>query len=474
MEKAKEFYKAFFFAAGVIISVAFFFISSSPAKAEKIYDIQHFPPYSYHTYTGDWDIVGQNFIPNSDIITGIEFVPNQSGTLILHLCYGAITNDNAHNLLDNCLHAAATTTCSLYYHGTTTCYFDKSYILNQGQPYHFVFEHPAGYKVSLEFDQSSSDGYPDGDMIFGNYGSEQVGHTLDLLFTTFYDNDVAYNDYDSVEIIEPPDWQETVEIISDDTITYDRNIYCTLNETCYIWVNWYDNLDNDRLYLTDEDDKFNTSSAYDTIYINDTALGEDYFSVSSPTTAGDKNYCIYHEKEGMGPYNDNVYCGITIHWTSDEPFETVLDKFFSDYNCETICDGIATGTDWFNFRYGIECGFRKILCWGFVPSDESLTKFAKSIYHIKNSFPFSIYTQVEQEVQHITISTSTQTFILNWHNLLGTGPDQDLVLASSTILLDDPDFSPLWKKIYNIMEQIVYLSVFIYIVWRIIKLAKRE
>lgn len=74
-----------------------------------------------------------------------------------------------------------------------------------------------------------------------------------------------------------------------------------------------------------------------------------------------------------------------------------------------ICKDVATSTGGLDdIRYGIECGFKKIVFWSFYPSQDSVKNLNGSFNNFKNEFPFSAYFGLIDTVKN-SISTSTMT-----------------------------------------------------------------
>lgn len=119
--------------------------------------------------------------------------------------------------------------------------------------------------------------------------------------------------------------------------------------------------------------------------------------------------------------------------SSTFPFEEMT--FFSDDTYDHICDDVATssGEFWDDFRFGIECGFRKIVYWVIYPSDKSVNNLSKGYANLKKQFPFSAYFGITDTINESIASTtvnSNGTFNIPFIN--ATGSYYMLPVLSST------------------------------------------
>lgn len=79
-------------------------------------------------------------------------------------------------------------------------------------------------------------------------------------------------------------------------------------------------------------------------------------------------------------------------------------------NINTVCNEVATssGTYFDDFRFGIECGARKVLYWTFNPSPQSVQKVIYSFNNLKVQFPFNAFFGLTDIVK-TSLATSTNT-----------------------------------------------------------------
>lgn len=95
--------------------------------------------------------------------------------------------------------------------------------------------------------------------------------------------------------------------------------------------------------------------------------------------------------------------------SSTFPFEEMT--FFDNDTYDNICDDVATssGEFWDDFRFGIECGFRKIVYWVIYPSDKSVNNLSKGYANLKKQFPFSAYFGITDTINESIASTTVNS-----------------------------------------------------------------
>jgi hypothetical protein len=125
---------------------------------------------------------------------------------------------------------------------------------------------------------------------------------------------------------------------------------------------------------------------------------------------------------------------------------TTENKLFGipEIDYATICEGIATSTDWTNLHiFGdIECGVKRALYatvdWAFVPSFDTLQNFKISYELFKGCFPFNAYFQLTDTITSAassTASTTTGTIKIPFiHTITGGGTFYMLDAVSSSTL----------------------------------------
>lgn len=467
-------YNFLVFTFGIVIAIAFFFGFYTICSAEIFYDV--IQDVNEGNFAREW--IGSNFTPTEAPITGVEVYAEQNTGVELYICYGNIDNAEEASTTPRCELDVllASSTCQLTGGATSTCYLDRTHTTVPGQEYYFTLirisggsggNYWSGFTLLNEYEDGELFGYQDG---IGYYYSG-----YDMTFRTFFDNNPKYDpDNPDVEIIELPDWTGTISVESEYELQFNYENYCTIGQTCRIWVNYNREVVGHEIYLIDSTQSgfcdYDLDSAVDSFEPIDGILLQDYFNIPATSSAITDYYCIYDQNpddEGIG--DDVIYQGISLTWQFES---TILDDIFEDWDCDTICDDIATGTDWFNFKYGVECGTRKVLCWGFRPSDESIISFGRSVYTIKNAFPFSVLNQIEDEIKEIDLTKASTTIPFK-PATFGLPSNNEYVLASSTTM--SKVFGEAWDdKIYPGMEILVYLLGFLYLVRKIFILSKAK
>jgi len=103
---------------------------------------------------------------------------------------------------------------------------------------------------------------------------------------------------------------------------------------------------------------------------------------------------------------------------------------------EHICDDVATssGSTFDDFRYGIECGARKLMYWVIYPSDTVTAKLQTAYDELKATFPFSAYFGLTDTITESATSTATNmagTLQIPFINTSGDFIMLDVLTASS-------------------------------------------
>lgn len=141
--------------------------------------------------------------------------------------------------------------------------------------------------------------------------------------------------------------------------------------------------------------------------------------------------------------------------------DSELDNFYAQYDCKTICNDVSSSTGIFDeMRYGIECGGKKVLCWAFIPSRDSIKKGQTAMDGFKENFPLSLAYDVYDTIG----TTSTSTMSLN----IG-----ELFPGSTTMIVMSPTIASNWTEsdwfqnsIYNPLKWIIYGMTLYYCVRR--------
>ena len=124
---------------------------------------------------------------------------------------------------------------------------------------------------------------------------------------------------------------------------------------------------------------------------------KEYFLLNTSAVEKQEKFCLYLDNE-----NDtaDLYCNIIVNWVSE---------------IRGVCFDVASSTGFFDdFRYGIECGFRKLTFWAFTPTPYAINYFEEVTEKFKNTFPFNTFFDLTENVEN-AISTTT----LSLDNTLG-------------------------------------------------------
>lgn len=160
-----------------------------------------------------------------------------------------------------------------------------------------------------------------------------------------------------------------------------------------------------------------------------TPLLNGYYTATATIVAFYETSLEYLDYDVINFYINNV------NGSSTFPFEEMT--FFSNDTYEHICDDVATssGSYYDDFRYGIECGFRKIIYYVIYPSDKSVNNITKAYGTLKKQFPFSAYFGLTDTINESVATTTTNnngSFKIPF--ITSTGSYYMLPLLSSTSL----------------------------------------
>lgn len=419
----------------------------------------------------------QTFTPDQDRWLSTLYLPgnDEIEEVYIHLCKGTgiasgtpigakYCNYSNHELI-------ATTTCqsdtSNYY-----CAFSASYPVYSGEDYYITYYSEDSSLRSSTEEWGGSETQA-GQVYFQNsvWPNKFTGYanpsywnrTPDLYLQIWYD-DTVYQEPSTT----------TNEYYDDDLSTDEPDINSLYNKTCYVGEDCI-------LHFS-----FNVLAIGGTVYLN------DYASTSIPSTALASTTVtvspFWQNYVELPAEHDNVYrqynltlvkdlnwyviTGINVYWVTREEWDAFMDSramdILNEYcNYDTLCDDIATGTDWFDFKYGIQCGGRYLSCWLFYPNASTTQEFYNTITETKQQFPMNLFFRMRDMFQEIQDYENTNVLTFNFTDIIGVpGFEDELVIASSTSM--SYVFGDMWDRIYWIMERLIYLFGFIYIITRLI------
>ena len=244
--------------------------------------------------------------------------------------------------------------------------------------------------------------------------TRQNTYRIQVLMTT----DIPYQLRDT-EIIELPDQEVNIQIGSEEDIIADQNNYCTINNTCTLPFRYgYQSIGYDVYLVPDiEGYKEPDHSTYLPRELINANILKDYFLIDNETQPTTNTYCLYLDRGD----NDSIYCGINVIWKDQA--DTMFYGY--EYDLDSACDDVATSTGGFDdFRYGFECGFRKVIYWSFTPHPSTVNRLQTAYTGLKKTFPFSLVYQITNEIDQaqdeITISATT-TFNIPFIEKTATG-----------------------------------------------------
>lgn len=184
-----------------------------------------------------------------------------------------------------------------------------------------------------------------------------------------------------------------------------NNQSCVIGDECRLWFSFNELAIGYPMYLT-----FYASTTIPENYIASTTLAASplwqNYLVIPDHAAGTVKYNLLLD---AADYGWVVKTGINVKWFTLDEWNDYMDSLFGDIQEEwcgetTVCADIATTSDFF---YGVQCGFQKVICWTFNPTENSKKYILNGIESVENSFPFNLVfgfinktaTQIEEAEQ---------------------------------------------------------------------------
>jgi len=316
---------------------------------------------------------------------------------------------------------------------------------------------------------------------YGNYGGALQGYVNTVATGNFYGDinvSASYATYydlteetRDVDIYELPDWDGEVYVGAEGA-NIPRYIDCFLNQAdCQTWVNYtFDQIGQTAYlvpYVSGGDNNWLTGISSSTL--EQKLIMREYFTLPTQTTATTTYYCIYIVGELLA--NDTQLCLTAVYWTDED------DLGLPVYDIESACDDVATSTGdfWDDFRYGIECGIRKVVYWAFTPQPSSVQKFRENYETAKENFPVSVlndYQATFAAIEEYQGSNLTIPVGEWWDKTSGPDPIATVELSTTTLMgYIDEDFYDdymLYTKVF------IYLIGAFYVLYRILSLNKQQ
>lgn len=167
------------------------------------------------------------------------------------------------------------------------------------------------------------------------------------------------------------------------SISVPEKIICDLGAPCLYPVRYNSQAVGKYVYLWDYNNgSWIDSELYDTLQIQATTTGLNYLDV--PATSTEQKIYYWIELQNREVFQAEV------------EYLATTTTFFPEFDgCgeEQVCADVATSSGAFfdDFRFGVECGFRQVICWAFVPTPPAQKYFYNSAGRLKTSFPFNTY-----------------------------------------------------------------------------------
>lgn len=329
-----------------------------------------------------------------------------------------------------------------------------SVITDTWLPFCIEYDTPVNDKVRYRFEDTYSPWYNTAAITTGANtiylsGSAYFEWTLDYLTSSYVADEVVEQYYDLSE--DCPD-----------VLSYPQ--VCFLDETCTVWFQYNDLTVPATVYYVPEATPFPENAV-------DTAIAEynidyaNYFEIpyDSQATGTTENFCLYVDLDDQTNwdclYNQSefVECGYSIQWVDRETYEAnwnkTMDALFDTYSTTTEmmgrCEGICDENEGF-----FACGIHKGVCFLTVPSIETMAEFEVNLQAAKGEFPIKTLIEV-QTILRGTASTSVDGLTIKNPIDLISGGSTTLEISSSTIT--SAVGYPMYNKVYDMMEQIMYI-----------------
>lgn len=354
--------------------------------------------YSYITYNS-YPVV-QSFKPSQNNLSKITFKNSwgQAKTILLYLCKGTFSQATPDYYCATSTFIASTSLTMLAGDQFTTINFSPILTMEQGQQYYFSLgsnDGGAGY-IRYTTTTSSDNNFRADINTTGTYGQYNIHYPI--CGATYYDSSnitLSFVPYvENVGGMDSGGIYKNFDFFQMDFSSSATTSSLTLN------TNYYKTTSPNTSYT----DIMSLNSFVGVGTVRLSVPKTQYLDNGSWTVRAyilDDNASIVKDTS-MQFYIDNT------NGSSTFVFNPMTD--YDDYTYQHICDDIATstGTYFDDFRYGIECGFKKILYWSFYPSQNSLNGLSTSYYDLKQTFPFSAYYGLTDTITN-SISTSTAT-----------------------------------------------------------------
>lgn len=253
-----------------------------------------------------------------------------------------------------------------------------------------------------------------------------------------------------------------------DYFTVYRDV-CFLGETCPITIYYnQEAIGTTVYYIPDGVPKFPEYST-DEFILPDSPVLEYTFEVQSPTSTEPITtlYNLWYTSEERTVLQADKQ----IVWVDRDTYEL---EYVFDIN--TVCDDVATSSGSFadDMRFGVECGFRKLIYWTFTPSGNGWNKLTKSTNKLMTQFPFSYIKQVINSFQIAQNLDGSESYNISMNAVLPVeyqSPDKPNIFEKDMV---SDNLGALWTDyFYDIQKSIFYILMFFYFVNRFLSMSRK-
>lgn len=407
--------------------------------------------------------VGENFYATANSIGKIVLTSSVSSTTTANvnkvieywICEGS--PDEFHwTTTYNCgagNHTLASGTSTLSYHSDYHSYFTfPSVGLSPGHQYYIALG--GNYnEISVVFEYNALVAVDRAEYLLLDYGSYGVKRTL--TYKRYADSDQS--DY-FLSFDYPIDYSVSTSSIKDFNIWRLDFNYDATSTGCYIRIDYGKN-----------------------------ELNLDYVDIDSGVaTVGDTSW----EMQKMNRLDDGfwyalgrLYCqtyDTPINWiasTSVIQFHidhiNGLDNWLNGftyiniepYDINEACEDVAssTGTFWDDFRYGVECGFNKVIYWAFHPKEETYLALNETIANLTKIPVLKSYNEIKYQLDYADLATTSAVSLNLYVGELGEGGQKAITVLSPDII--NNYFGDTWDNFYNIGQILIYLITLSYFIF---------
>jgi len=342
--------------------------------------------------------------------------------------------------------------------------FSKPILTEEDASYYFCLSAiPGSDQTYMKIDNNHN--YLDGAYV----NDSGISSLIDLQFKIFSDIDV------------PDSWTDGLYDLKEseaDFFTPYRDI-CFYGKDCNISIYYnYLAVGSKANFIWDNGQSIFPENASSTITLSPTIPYEDFFVIASttaPTATNTLPYCVYLEDvtiknplTGVNMISDIQKCGMEIVWLDEESYDL---GFFDEDPCATVASSTGLFDD---FRYGVECGFRRLVFWAFKPDINAVNSLTSSRDKLSNNFPFSIYS----DLQNVVTTTLDYDSATSTATLGAIFDNDDYKTEQFSLFSTDKITSSLGSAftnyIYPFLKFLVWFACLVYIAYRLHHFTREE